>query len=184
MKIRPVRKQFFLLKFILGGAANASHDSLEFEKRLYEFSCEEIGQYWLPLGLCLGSSLVELRATGNEFDRYGDSYKALAVVRKHMADDDGDATLSKIRAILLEVKQSSANYAETIKMLSSMCSFLEAFLLALLSFRFTTDTSTILRSCFGIGGNTAFLLGQPNHRKSLVSYLSQVIGNVLLHKGI
>ena len=100
---------------------------MEFEKRLYEFCSEDVGQYWLPLGLRLGSSLVELRAIGNAFDPFGDSYKALAVVRKHMADDDGDATFSKIRAILLEVKRSSANYAEATKMLSSMCPFWQHF---------------------------------------------------------
>ncbi|XP_065843130.1 uncharacterized protein [Oscarella lobularis] len=99
---------------------NASQDSVEFEKRLYEFCCEEIGQYWLPLGLRLGSSLVELEAVGDEFDRYGDSYKALAVVRKHMADEDGDATFSKIRAILLEIKRSSATSAQTTKMPSNV----------------------------------------------------------------
>ena len=102
---------------------------MEFEKRLYEFCCEEIGQYWLPLGLRLGSSLVELKAVGDEFDRYGDSYKALAVVRKHMADEDGDATFSKIRAILLEIKRSSATSAQTTKMPSSMCLFREHFFL-------------------------------------------------------
>ena len=172
------------MKFILGVATNASHDSLEFEKRLYEFCCEEIGQYWLPLGLRLGSSLVELRAIGNEFDRYGDSYKALAVVRKHMADHDGDATFSKIRAILLEVKRSSANYAETIKILSSTCPFWKHFFWLYCLLGVPQTPRQFLRSCFGIGGNTAFLLGQPNHGKSLVPYLSQVTGNILLYKGI
>ena len=77
-----------------------------FDRRLYEFCCEEIGQYWLPLGLRLGLSRDELRAIGDEFNSYGDNYKALAVMRGYITSND-EAVFDKIRVILEEIKQSS-----------------------------------------------------------------------------
>ncbi|XP_065826141.1 uncharacterized protein [Oscarella lobularis] len=83
-----------------------SSNQSAFDRRLYEFCCEEIGQYWLPLGLRLGLSRDELRAIGDEFNSYGDNYKALAVMRGYITSND-EAVFDKIRVILEEIKQSS-----------------------------------------------------------------------------
>ena len=85
---------------------SVKHSQLMFDERLHAFCFEEIGQYWLPLGLRLGFSKNELSAIGDEFDKYGDEYKALAMMREH-AMSVQDASFNNIRTILQEIKQQN-----------------------------------------------------------------------------
>ncbi|XP_065846213.1 uncharacterized protein [Oscarella lobularis] len=85
---------------------SVKHSQLKFDERLHAFCFEEIGQYWLPLGLRLGFSKNELSAIGDEFDEYGDEYKALAMMREH-AMSVQDASFNDIRTILQETKQQN-----------------------------------------------------------------------------
>ena len=61
-------------------------------------------QFWRPLGLRLGLSSSELKDIGDEFDGYGDEYRALAVLRNCSIRDE--AALCNVRDILQEIKRS------------------------------------------------------------------------------
>ncbi|XP_065830500.1 uncharacterized protein [Oscarella lobularis] len=83
---------------------NEKLDRSAFEQRIYKFCSEELRQFWRPLGLRLGLSSSELKDIGDEFDGYGDEYRALAVLRNCSIRDE--AALCNVRDILQEIKRS------------------------------------------------------------------------------
>ncbi|XP_065837317.1 uncharacterized protein [Oscarella lobularis] len=83
------------------------------EDVLYRFACQEIGRYWQPLGLRFGISRKELKSISDDFDEFGETYKALAVMQECMKGKQ--ASLEKMRFVLGEIKgsQQAANAEES-----------------------------------------------------------------------